>query len=138
MKKTTRENQEPRLLERDLSRPSSTRWFVPLSRNRFFTGREADLCSLYENFHLPANDTQTRIQVICGAGGIGKTQLALEYAHRFRHEYAFVIWLRTETAETLLVDLLALVDFLDLPQRQSREHQQILSAVKHWLNGQSN
>jgi tetratricopeptide (TPR) repeat protein len=121
-----------------ISRSSSTRWFVPLPRNRFFTGREADLRALYENFHLPGDDTQARIQVICGAGGIGKTQIALEYAHRFHDYYTSVLWLRTETPETLLADLITLMDSLDLPDKAVREHRQILSAVKRWLNGQAN
>ena len=77
-------------LDTDTSRSPSTHWFVPLPRNRFFTGREAHLRSLHEHFHLPADDTQARIQVICGAGGIGKTQIALEYAYRFRDDYATV------------------------------------------------
>src|SRR5215472_6510566 len=105
------------------SKKSSTHWFVPLTRNRFFTGREAYLRSLYENFHLPSDQTQTRVQVICGAGGIGKTQTALEYAYRFREDYTTVLWLRTETPEMLLTDLIALTDSLELPEKQARRQQ---------------
>jgi tetratricopeptide (TPR) repeat protein len=120
------------------SKWSSAHWFVPLARNRFFTGREADLRALQENFHLPGDETQARVQVICGAGGIGKTQTALEYAYRFRDDYATVLWLRTETPETLLADLRALVGTLDLPEKQDRSHHQIISTVRRWLNVHSN
>ncbi len=39
-----------------------------------------------------------------GMGGIGKTQLALAYSHRFREAYAGVWWLRTETIDGLQQD----------------------------------
>jgi tetratricopeptide (TPR) repeat protein/DNA-binding XRE family transcriptional regulator len=120
------------------SSPSSQRWFVPLSRNLFFTGREACLHTLHEQFQLPGDQTQARVQIICGVGGIGKTQLALEYAHRFCDDYTTIVWLRMETQEALLADLRALMDAFDLPEKQERLHHQIIAAVKRWLKEQSN
>ncbi len=117
---------------------SSPRWFVPLSRNHFFTGREAYLHALHERFRLPCDETRARVQVICGVGGIGKTQIALEYAYRFRDDYATVLWLRAETPETLFAGLRALMDAFDLPEKQDRLHPQILSAIKNWLKEHSN
>ena len=45
---------------------------------------------------------------IHGLGGIGKTQLALEYARKFEDEYDLIWWLRAEDSTTLLVDLVEL------------------------------
>ncbi len=117
---------------------SFPRWFVPLSRNRFFTGREAYLHALYEHFQLPGDETLARVQVIYGAGGIGKTQIALEYAYRFCDDYATVLWLRAETLETLLADLRVLTDAFDLPEKENRLHHQILAAAKRWLKEHAN
>jgi hypothetical protein len=53
-------------LDTDISRSSSIYWFVPLPRNRFFTGREAPLRSLHKKFCLPADDIQSSVQIISG------------------------------------------------------------------------
>ncbi len=39
-----------------------------------------------------------------GMGGVGKTQLALQYCQRFKNEYAGVWWLQAETMEGLAQD----------------------------------
>ncbi|TMC15115.1 MAG: tetratricopeptide repeat protein [Chloroflexi bacterium] len=114
------------------------RWFVPLARNHFFRGREAHLRALHEHFRLPGDGMHAQVQVICGVGGIGKTQIALEYAHRFCDDYATVLWLRAETPETLFSDLRALIEAFDLPERQDHLHHQPLSTVKRWLKEHSN
>lgn len=39
--------------------------------------------------------------VLHGMGGVGKTQLALQYCHRFKDEYSGVWWLQAETMAAL-------------------------------------
>src|SRR5258708_3393452 len=53
---------------------ASPLWYVPLRRNPFFTGREADLEQVYTA--LQASGTAALSQAISGLGGIGKTSLA--------------------------------------------------------------
>lgn len=73
-------------------------WQVPL-RNYNFVGREALLDKIEEC--LKANDTATL--VAChGIGGIGKTQLALEFIWSKLQKYRWIIWLDTRDRNTLL------------------------------------
>jgi tetratricopeptide (TPR) repeat protein len=65
-------------------------WNVPHPRDPEFCGRDAVLASLRTS--LTAKGA-ARVQVVHGAGGIGKTQLVAEYAHRHRHNYGLVWWL---------------------------------------------
>jgi N-acetylmuramoyl-L-alanine amidase len=78
-------------------------WSVPYPRNRNFTGRDDVLTSLRSQLHsgLPAAVTQA----ISGLGGIGKTQLALEYVYRFASEYRIVWWIRADSEAARMDDL---------------------------------
>jgi MinD-like ATPase involved in chromosome partitioning or flagellar assembly len=64
------------------------------ARNPQFTGREDDLRQLREQFRDFGADT--RRVVIHGLGGVGKTQVALEYVHRFKSNYDLVWWMPCE------------------------------------------
>jgi tetratricopeptide (TPR) repeat protein len=77
-----------------------------------FTGREDDLDRLDAILmqDKPAAVTQTSVgrATVQGLGGVGKTSLAVEYAHRFRGLYAGVCWCPSETRTGLLSALAAL------------------------------
>jgi tetratricopeptide (TPR) repeat protein len=108
-------------------------WHVPYRRNPFFTGRERLLKEIYERFTLPETTARVTTQALCGLGGIGKTQTALEYAYRYREAYHFVLWVRAAARDTLITDFVTLAEVLHLPERQERDQHQIVDAVKWWL-----
>lgn len=111
-------------------------WIVPYPRNPFFTGREA----LLQYIHTILNKAQTAAvsqpQAISGLGGIGKTQLVLEFAYRYSAEYQHVLWVNAATRETLNADYLTLVQILDLPEKNDHEQSQVVMGVKKWLASQ--
>jgi tetratricopeptide (TPR) repeat protein/DNA-binding XRE family transcriptional regulator len=112
-------------------------WHVPYRRNRFFTGREEDLAHLHAQLQAEQG-AEVSIHVISGLGGIGKTQLALEYAYRYRHSYAAVFWIQADTAERVQSELAALASLLDLPEQRALDQEQATRAVRHWFEGHSN
>ncbi len=62
-------------------------WNIPHPRNPFFTGREPLLQQLADTWKRDQSTAYTPPQVISGLGGIGKTQIVVEYAYLHRHEY---------------------------------------------------
>ena len=48
------------------------------------------------------------VQALHGAGGVGKTQLAVEYAHRYASEYDIVWWVPAERSEVIVGPFAAL------------------------------
>ena len=67
-------------------------WNIP-ARNPGFTGRDGLLVDVRER--LLAGDSAV-VQAFQGMGGVGKTQLAIEYAHRFAGTYGLAWWVGSE------------------------------------------
>jgi len=63
-----------------------TPFLVPFPRNPDFVGRSTDLVSLH-NFLTSKEPVGIRPAGLTGMGGIGKTQLAVEYIYRYRDSY---------------------------------------------------
>src|SRR5450755_831463 len=108
-------------------------WNVPYPQNVLFTGREQLLMQLTTTLHAGQPTALSQPQAISGLGGIGKTQLALEYAYRSRGDYQAVLWTQADTRENLTSSYLTIATLLNLPEKGEQESTRVIVAVKNWL-----
>ena len=76
--------------------------YVPYRRNPFFTGRSDALKVIHQKLVLEGPSIITSSYVIYGLGGVGETQIAIEYSYQHRDDFDIVHWLRADGYETLL------------------------------------
>ncbi len=102
-------------------------------RNPNFTGRVQVLEDIRETLHKEHNTALTQ-QALYGLGGIGKTQIAMEYAYQHSASYELVWWLRAESPASLIADYIALASELQLPERNESEQELVVRAMRKWLD----
>lgn len=73
-------------------------WGNVPARNPGFTGRDQMLTDVRAAL---LDGGRAVVQALAGMGGVGKTQLAAEYAHRFASDYDIVWWIAAEQASLL-------------------------------------
>ena len=138
-RKEKQEKEPQPLKDRAEERPSEIsleKSNIPHLRNRNFTGREIILTDLRKA--LSSGKPAALTQAISGLGGIGKTQIALEYAYRHQSDYDVVWWVRAEKPETLAADYASLARARNLPEKDEQEQQIIVEAVRRWLGQNKN
>lgn len=110
-------------------------WNIPYPRNPFFTGCNEILSLVYHR--LQQNENGMRIskpQALTGLGGIGKTQVAIEYAYRHFQDYHMILWASAETRETFITGYITIATQLNLPEMNNQNQEVIVQAVLQWLS----
>ncbi|MFG3021426.1 FxSxx-COOH system tetratricopeptide repeat protein [Streptomyces sp. NPDC048254] len=75
------------------------------SRNTVFTGRAAVLEQLRAQLGEGISIVLPQPRTLFGLGGVGKTQIVLEYVHRFIADYDLVWWISAEHKDAILASL---------------------------------
>ena len=127
----------------DKTFPVDKLWNVP-ERNPNFTGREELLKKITEKFkaQLKTNIETVEpslqslvIQALSGLGGVGKTQIALEYAHRHLKDYEKVFWTIAETKDQIIDFYKALANVLKYNIINLSSDEIVKKVISEYFNG---
>ncbi|MGN7614498.1 NB-ARC domain-containing protein, partial [Magnetococcales bacterium HHB-1] len=103
---------------------------LPFPRNERFLGRDNELQQISEALKNSGEINLTQ-KAPHTDGGVGKTTLALEYAHRHANDYQLIRWIRGWSITSATLDLLELAHELQLEGQSPQEQ---LIALSEWLN----
>lgn len=108
---------------------------IPHGLNLRFFGREDQMRILKEALAPEQNRHEMRAIAIHGIGGVGKTQLALQYANTSLEIYDVIAWVPAESQIKLLQALSVFAKQLGLVDDQDQtDNGQAVQRLKHWLN----
>ncbi len=115
------------------SRVPGPAFTVPFpSKQDHFVGRDEDLAYLHAQLTEGQRTLIGQAASIHGMGGVGKTQLAVEYAHRYRDSYPDgVVWLDTTQPRRAVLAGLATEALGGRPDDKPENH---VAQAWHWLN----
>jgi tetratricopeptide (TPR) repeat protein len=93
------------------------------ARNPHFTGRGDLLLTVRRQLAEHGDSAMVQAEAVHGLGGVGKTQLVIEYAHRYASDYDLVWWIPAEQPATISERLAVLARRLGLPELPSLDEQ---------------
>lgn len=85
---------------------------LPL-RNRNFTGREEQLTKLRQRLATGIT-TAVLPEALHGMGGVGKSQIAIEYVYRYGRDYELIWWIPSEQTNLIVQSLIELGEHMGL------------------------
>jgi tetratricopeptide (TPR) repeat protein len=93
--------------------PAVMRGLAP--RNAYFAGRVEVLERIRRTLEAHGGEAAVLPQALYGLGGVGKTQVALEYAYRNSGQYELVFWVPAEDEQTIRRSMISLGKAIDVP-----------------------
>lgn len=110
-------------------------WKMP-PRNRFFVGRRALIEKIRTTFHQ-SDPQAVAVTSLQGVGGIGKTQIAIEYGYEYSDHYNIAWWVDADNSNLIVDGLLGLAEELSLarttPEQTIERLWSELAGRRDWL-----
>jgi DNA transposition AAA+ family ATPase len=110
---------------------------LSVPRNPFFSGRAELLDEIQQRLLNSAILNRSNTQVVYGLGGIGKTQVALEYAYRCSDAYQYIIWIEANGESQLDSGYRELTRRLGIPVGDVDDTSEVRHVLRRWLSNQS-
>lgn len=108
---------------------------MPFYRNKIFTGRETDLIELAKvllaSYESSKNIIVTQIAAASGMGGIGKTQLAVEFCYRYGKYFRGIHWINARDGN-LESEIAACGLEMGLPNFPKTTPEQVFVTLQTW------
>lgn len=102
------------------------------NRNIFFTGRDYELNVIASEFQKEEYVTLT--QTIVGLGGIGKTQIALEYAYRYSNRYRYIWLFNAETNQSIIDSIIKFFECICNNKTTSDKTEHTIAWIRNWAS----
>ncbi len=111
-------------------------WMPYQSLGDKFVGRVSAIWALYDSLFRDSTTVLQGTGVVAGTGGLGKTQLAIEYAHRFGAVYAGgVYWVNVERGFTEMITTISTEAGVDVDTKAEESKQ--VAQLWHGLNARN-
>lgn len=116
-----------------------------VSEIEHFIGREEELAKIKKAFQ--GDESYRKTVLLQGLGGIGKTQLAVNFVKRQRNNYSAIFWLNSKTEDVLKRSFANMAkrlhnkysSFILLrAAAESKDANQIIKAINRWLSAKGN
>lgn len=106
---------------------------VPFSRNLRFYGRKEELEKI-GNFLRSTGDQTLRTYTIHGRRGVGKTEIAMQFAYLNNCDFDAIFWVQCETSVAIRQSFTDMALSLGLPGADNQgRHEENLLLVHGWL-----
>jgi hypothetical protein len=111
-----------------------------------FVQREAEMGQLVKFFQPDANGNRRKVFVVHGLGGMGKTQLCVEYVRQHKGDFTAVFWLDGSSKDALRQSLASAAakvvrkapSSADQPAHSNHDVNESIAAVLQWLSSEAN
>jgi len=108
---------------------------IPFQRNALFTGRVEPLKTLARALLEEDGRSALVTQAVAGMGGVGKTQLAVEFAYRYGRFFHGVHWVNAGEPEAIGAEVAACGAAMGLPGWPEKQPEQIARTLGEWQRG---
>ncbi|KAI0157224.1 hypothetical protein GGR57DRAFT_461278 [Xylariaceae sp. FL1272] len=109
---------------------------IPLLQNSKFSGRYEYLAQIKKGLGTAGNTSGPRSVALFGMGGVGKTQVALHFAHQSVDRYDVVLWIAADSAISIGQSFREVAKGLNLYEtpEEAQDSAAAIWKVKNWLS----